>query len=264
MMDLENLASFDKDELCRSMCAFITKVKKLDGTNFSPKTLYDITICVQFHLERNGHVWKFLDDPAFKDFRFTLDNLMKMRCSQGLGNQVWGAHVITFEDEDILWSNGILGTSNPQQLLETIFYLLGIGCTLCAGKEQRNWRSIGRNSQFSFQCNDDGKWYLLYHEDSGLKTNKGGLKHKKFMPKSVSVQHLVRIFEMYMNKLPIDRLCNALYLQPLHNYSEDRWYKDCPVGVNKLQKTVKSVWTWWSERVLFKPFTQSYISYTYV
>ena len=38
------------------------------------------------------------------------------------------------------------------------------------------------------------------------------------------------------------RTCNALYLQPLVNYSEGRWYKDSAIGVNKLQKTVKSMW----------------------
>ena len=39
LMDLQDLGSFDKNELCGSMCSFITEVKKLDGSNFPPKTL---------------------------------------------------------------------------------------------------------------------------------------------------------------------------------------------------------------------------------
>ena len=33
---------------------FLTEVKKIDGSDFPGKTLYDILICVQFYLETLG------------------------------------------------------------------------------------------------------------------------------------------------------------------------------------------------------------------
>ena len=61
----------------KEMCQFLTKVKKLDGTDFPVKTLYDIVICLQFHLEKQGFSWRLLNDQCFTNIYFTLDNLMK-------------------------------------------------------------------------------------------------------------------------------------------------------------------------------------------
>ena len=137
-----------------------------------------------------------------------------------------------------MWQKGMLGIRSLLQLVQTILYMIGISCAL-----------HGFESQFTFQYDSDGVRFLLYREDLGNKTNKGGLKHRKFVAKIVSVYPAeredrcpVRIFEYYLSRLPVGRTCNALYLQPLVNYSEGRWYKDSAIGVNKLQKTVKSMW----------------------
>ena len=88
MLDFDDLHSVNKEELGSVLCCFITEVQKLDDTNFPPKTLYDIIVCIQFFLEKNGIMWKLLDEPVFKDVKFTLDNLLKVRCSEGLGRSV--------------------------------------------------------------------------------------------------------------------------------------------------------------------------------
>lgn len=105
---------------------------------------------------------------------------MKNRCQWGLGNEVRQAQVISFAEEDIMWEKGVLGVDTPDKLLKTLVYMLGLSCALRAGKEHRALRSIGRNSQFSFHYDDDGYRYLLYREDLCTKTNRGGIKHKKF------------------------------------------------------------------------------------
>ena len=53
-VDIEQVGSFSKEELCETLCHFITEVKKLDGSDFPPHTLYGIIICIQFWLESNG------------------------------------------------------------------------------------------------------------------------------------------------------------------------------------------------------------------
>ena len=86
--DLENRASIDECSLVFALCRFLNEVRKLDGSNFPGKTLYDIIICIQFHLAKMGFTYKLLSDDVFSKVRFTLDNLMKKRASEGIGKGV--------------------------------------------------------------------------------------------------------------------------------------------------------------------------------
>ena len=185
--DLDNMDTVFEESLKFALCRFIVEVKKIDGSDFPAKTLYDIIICVQFHLELQGVMWRLLNDDIFSDVKFTLDNIMKERTSEGVGISVRRAEVLLFSDEDVLWSLGFLGTHNPQVLLNTVVYMLGISCALHDGKEHRQLRSPPNKSQFHFFYDDQGKLCFHYVEDVGLKTNKGGLKHRKIEAKSVDV-----------------------------------------------------------------------------
>ena len=246
--DLEDLVSISVENFVFGMCRFITEIRKIDGTEFPAKTLYQIVVCIQFHLETLGIHWKLLEDPLFIQVKFTLDNMMKKRTSEGIGITVKKADVITTTDEDILWSMGLLGNENPQQLLNTVIYVIGISCALRAGKEHRSLRRMPFKSQFSFLYDENGVSYIQYQEDIGLKTNKGGIKHRKIEAKCVDIYPFensdrcpVRLIEQYMSLLPDSSSSHAFYLQPLANYTHECWYRDRAVGVNKLQSCVKDL-----------------------
>ena len=68
---------------------------------------------------------------------------------------------------------GFLGSSNPEQLLYTVLFVLGLNCALHAGKEHRSLRSIPFNSKLTWMYDDQGVKFLRYQEDVALKTNKG-------------------------------------------------------------------------------------------
>ena len=80
--DFDDKSTISQETLNFAIPCFITEVKKLDGGDFLGKTLYNIVICVQFQLESIGFTWKLLNTDTFKDVRFTLDNMMKLRTSQ--------------------------------------------------------------------------------------------------------------------------------------------------------------------------------------
>ena len=246
--DLEDMSTIDIKSLEFGMRRFITEVRKIDGDEFPAKTLYQIVLCVQFHCETKGLTWRFLEDPKFKKLKFTLDNIMKQRTASGIGITVKKADIISKTDEDILWNCGILGSEYPEQLLHTVLYLVGLHCALRAGKEDQNLRSIPFQSQFYWCRDDNGTTFLKYQEDIGLKTNKGGIKHRKIDVKSVDIYPLpnsyrcpLRIIGMYLSLLPQNRTCSAFYLNPLKVHSNDCWFQDKPVQVNKLQKVVKII-----------------------
>ena len=112
--DLEHKATITAESLKFALCRFITEVKKIDGHEFPGKMLNHLVVCIQFHLECLRFAFKIINDPAFKDLKFTLDNTMKARVSQGIGLLVKQAQVITATNEDLLWSLGLLGTSHPE------------------------------------------------------------------------------------------------------------------------------------------------------
>ena len=247
-VDLDHCGGISEQELVHSVCRFLTEVRKLDGSDFPGKTLYDIVICIQFQLESEGFSWKLLMNECFRDIRYTLDNLMKERTAKGIGVVVKKAQVLNEFHEDLLWSLGLLGVHDPNTLLNTVVFLIGKGCALRAGKEHRDLRAPPFNCQLSFVHDFEGKVFLRYTEEAGFETNKGGLKHRKIEPKVVDVYPIqdqnrcpVRIFLLYLSKLPFDRNCDSLYLQPKKDYTPDVWYLDRPVGVNRLRNVVKDL-----------------------
>lgn len=54
---------------------------------------------------------------------------MKMRARQGIGRKE-SSDAISLEQEDLLWGKGILGESTPDQLRETVLFLLGVNLAL--------------------------------------------------------------------------------------------------------------------------------------
>ena len=75
--DLNDVTSITESSVIFAVCRFITEVRKVDGSDFPSKTLYDIVICLHFFLEQLGFTYKLLSDDMFTRIQFTLDNLMK-------------------------------------------------------------------------------------------------------------------------------------------------------------------------------------------
>ena len=55
--DLYDINTLSKEKLNKALCRFITEVRKMDGSEYPSRTLYDIIICVQFWLETQGFSW---------------------------------------------------------------------------------------------------------------------------------------------------------------------------------------------------------------
>ncbi len=60
--DLENPSRLMKAELSYALVRFVSEVKKVDGTDYLLKTVYELVISVQMYLESKGIFWKLLDE----------------------------------------------------------------------------------------------------------------------------------------------------------------------------------------------------------
>ena len=104
---------------------FTLEVRKADGSEYPPKSLYALVCCFKQFFEQNGiHGINPLncDDVRFGDFRATLDSEMKRLHRLGLGANVQQAEPITDEEEALLWSSGQLGTHSAHTLLNSVYY----------------------------------------------------------------------------------------------------------------------------------------------
>ena len=232
---------------------FIPEVTKVEGGEYPGKTLYEMVLVIQKHLNESGLKWKLIDDYEFNSVKNVLDNVMKERVHDNIGMVKKQAEVISMDFENLLWEKGILGEDTPDKLRSTIFFLIGINCGLRAGDEHYDLRRDGptKKSQFSFKRNDKGDRCVVYEEDSITKTNDGGLasirKDRKIVwinPNVNKVRCPVRLFDKYVSLCPPvkgESGKHNFYLRSMERPNPCQWYTTQVVGLNTLKKTVKQI-----------------------
>ena len=176
---------------------------------------------------------------------------MKQRAEQNIGTVKRQAEFISYEHENELWSRGILGEDNPDQLRDTVLFLLGINLALRAVDEHYSLRrdSQEKSSQLSFQRNSKGDRCLVYHEDTCTKTNNGGLKHMQkerkivwIYPNKNDVSHCaVRLVDKYLGLCPSKTKKPNFYLRSLDKYNPGQWYANQVLGQCKIGEVVKNL-----------------------
>ena len=99
---VNRIGKFTQRDLCDSLCMFANEICRMDNKDFPPNTLKGLIYNIQMYLRKKRIGWRLFDPIQFMDLRNTIDNLMKERTAQGLG-QKNQAHLITFAMEEILW-----------------------------------------------------------------------------------------------------------------------------------------------------------------
>lgn len=229
------------------MTRFVLEVRKVNGSEYQPNTLYHIVCGLMRHVRNslNANI-DFLKDSEFAEFRASLDSEMKRLQSKGLGSTHRQAEPFTIEEEELMWEKKFLGDHSPESLLNTIIYMNGLYFALRSGDEHRNLRLNPCQIQVIEKPGD--RPYLLYIEDIS-KNRPGGIKGRKVKPKVV--QHhaninnpsrcFVRLFKLYLSLCPPESPANAFYLAPLKKPTENCWYSVSPVGKNKLSHAVSNM-----------------------
>ena len=187
---------------------------------------------------------KLISGAEFLPLKNCLDTRMKELASEGKRVLRKQAAIITLQEEDEMWTKGVLGMDTPSKLVDTLIYMFGLHFALRGGKEQRQLRF--KNSQVTLNVDGDGRKYLVYAEDIS-KCSQGGLKHRKIRPKTVHAYEnlaepsrcIVACYEKYVSLRPSSESCNgAMYLRPLKKPSGDVWFSCQALGIHQLQTTV--------------------------
>ena len=82
--DIEITDKLHKQNFEFSMCKFIGEVTKIkDGSGYPGRTLYQMCVSIQKHLNERGINWKIIEGNNFKKLRTVLDN-MKERAANNI------------------------------------------------------------------------------------------------------------------------------------------------------------------------------------
>ena len=176
--DLCNLDTLEKHNLQHALCHFVPKVTKVRGNGPYPgTTLYQMIVSIQKNLSVNKIYWQLIEGKEFKELKVVLDNVMKEHAALNVEVVKKQASVITYEMENHLWQNGFLGEENPDQLCNTVLFLIDFNVYLRAIDRHYSlrWDMPEKRSQISFEYNSVGVKCMVYREDCISKTHNGGL-----------------------------------------------------------------------------------------
>ena len=134
--DLENLESLTKENLQHALCHFVPEVTKVKGEGLYPgRTLYQMITAIQRYLVVNKLNWNLVYGPEFGDLKVVLDNVMKERTALNIGVTKRQVGVISYQIENQLWEQNILGEDTPDKLRNTVLFLIGVNIQLRAVEE---------------------------------------------------------------------------------------------------------------------------------
>ena len=192
--------------------------RKQDGSFYPAETVYSLLCGLYRHLVSRfggGNVPNFMakKNPLFADLNAATDKHYRMLRQEGVGTSKNQAEPISPEEEDVLWSSGVLGSHSPKSLLNAFFFLNGKNFAL-RDTEQYHLRI----SQLKRIEDPVGYVYV----ENGLKNRSGGLQDFKVPNKSVTSYASggdrchVYLLDLYLSKLPVDAfLEDILYMRPL-------------------------------------------------
>ena len=217
---------------------------------YPQETLYTLLMALQMYLHSKGVYHKFMNDIEFADVQNTLDNRMKCLSKMGIVAKRQKAEPFTMQEEEHMWSSGVLSDSNPEQLINTLIYLLGVHFSLRAVNKHKALKT-GYYSQIQVKYDEDSGTKFLLYKEARSKNHQGGCKDLNTQPKVVSAyankenpaRCVVHLYEYYLSLRPShDPKClHDLYLRPLKRYTEHVWFSCQPLGINTLQQVASKL-----------------------
>jgi len=161
-------------------------------------------------------------DVSFKLLKNVCDSVFKKLYSKGIGVETKATLVILMNEEDKLWTSGMLSMDSPIGLLRAVFFYNGKHFCLRGGQEQRNLKL----SQFVRETAVvSGKEFGCYiYREFGSKNHQGEFNCLNLQNKVVkqyeniaaSERCNVKLLDKYFELLPQEAWSNdVIYLTPL-------------------------------------------------
>ena len=138
LKDYDEMLPIDLDYVLQD---FLVSVRKETKEEYPPASLRSIMCGIISHFKHHyNRQWDFFKDKEFSKSRSLLDARMRQLTRRGIGSNKRKAFAISYEMEESMWTDGLLGDDNPKKLVDTVLYLLGIHFALRSRDEHRSLR----------------------------------------------------------------------------------------------------------------------------
>ena len=96
------------------LSTFVLEIRQKDGKPYTPGSLYQICCGLMHYIRELKPSVNFFTDKDYSNFQRTLDAEMKRLRRDGIGAKVKRVEPISIDEEERLWSMGLLGDGSPQ------------------------------------------------------------------------------------------------------------------------------------------------------
>ena len=232
----DNLLQMDLEDMGQNLAMFFHNVRKTDGSEYPPKTLYALACGIVRYLKENNRAECNIFGNRYGPLEIayqSLDSKMKEATMKGLGQNIKQAEPITSDQEEQLFSRNIFGEGSSMCLLRTVYYF---NCKLYGLRGRDEHRNLKREQ---FELGPDFIKFL----GRASKNYKGGVKDRKIESKAIthycdnnSPRNPLKYFKIYFNSTP---KTGPFYRKPLKQKgNEILRFGIHPVGVNTLSKII--------------------------
>ena len=233
----------------------VLETRNQKGGKYPTSTLNLLLAGIRRHMVSvNPKAPNILDekDPTFAGLRGVRDRVARELRGDGIGTEVKHAPAISYEEEELLWSTGVIGFETPTSLLNVMFYNNGKVLMLRGGREHR----LLKLSQFIFGEEVGPKGELLKYVryiENGSKNRSGSYRDKsdnkiitQYANSGLGERCYYYIMKFYISKIPKDYKGDSFYLRPRSQKPAGQdapWFICAPVGRNTLDGMVAKMFS---------------------
>ena len=236
-------------ELNEYICEFIISVRTKDGKDYEPSSLRSLLASFERHLKKNSYSASIMNDLVFEKTRKVLMSKQKELKKKGKGNKPNASIALTSDELNTLYEKGLLGTRNPEALLNTLWLNNTMHFGLRGCKEHRDmcWGDV------KLKETADSKEYLEFNErQTKTRTGSDCRDIRAMAPKMFatdgSEKDPIVVYKLYAQKRPekMNEDDSPFYLAVNNNLKAEslqtkEWFKAGPVGINKLNGLMKTM-----------------------
>ena len=135
-------------------------MKKKDGQDYEPSSLRGLFSSFNRYLKERKFYASIIEDVVFDQERKCLEARSRQLKKEGKGNKRYAAEALTDMEKNFLCEKNLLGISNAEALLNTVwlFNSVHFGLRGCEERRQMTWGDV------QLHMEADGTEYLEYSE----------------------------------------------------------------------------------------------------
>ena len=243
-----SILDIEPDCLDSYIAEFLSTIRQKDQSQYEPSSLRSIFASLERYLKTNKYSYSLFNECRFEKAREALRSKQKELKQQGKGNRPNAARAITEEEQELLYTKGILGMHNAEALLNTVWWNVTRFFGMRAGAEQHKlqWGDVTlRTASNGIEFCEFNERQMKVRSGADLRTI-GSVTPKMWAisNNSDNPRDPVAVYKKFSSMRPaVMKRPNSPFYLAINNSKEPDWFKCQPLGINTLKSLMKKMFT---------------------